>query len=195
MKSKVLFIAALITISAGINAVAKEDPRNARLAVVPIKGSEVFKVIYKSETNSKVKLNIYNSSSELVFSQSISNAEGFIVPLNFAGLKAGEYTIELIEGTTKKTEKVTYNPLKGVSSAKAIHVSRVTENDGRFVVSIANAGNEVITVRILDRNDNLIFSETREISGEFAQIYRVKNADGVKFEISDAAGVNNLSRF
>jgi hypothetical protein len=195
MKSKVLLIAALITIGAGVNAVAKEDPRNVRLAVVPLKGSEVFKVIYKGETPSRVKLNVYDESSQLVFSETLNGVDGFIRPLNFSGLKAGEYTIELIEGTTKRTEKITYNPLKNFSSNKVVHVKKLSEADGKFLVAIGNASTEAITVRILDRNDNLLYSETREISGEFAQVYRVKDSAGVKFEIYDAAGLNKLSRF
>jgi hypothetical protein len=195
MKIKVLLIAALMTAGAGINAIAKEDPQNVRLAVVPMKGTEVFKVIYKTEAPAKVKLNIYDASSQLVFSETFFNVDGFIRPLNFSGLKAGEYTIELTEGTIKKTEKVVYKPIGSVSSAKFVHVSKVGENDGRFVVSVANAGNEDITVRILDRYDNVIFTETRTISGEFAQVYRLKESEGVKFEISDASGVSKLSRF
>jgi hypothetical protein len=194
MKTHVLLIAALMTISAGINAVAKEDPRNVRLAVVPVKGSEVFKVIYKGETTSKVRLNIYNSSSQIVFSETLTGTDGFIRPLNFSGLKAGVYTVELIEGSTKKTEKITYIPASSQVSKKAVHVSKVND-EGKFLVSIGNAGKETIVVRILDRFDNVLYTDTREISGDFAQVYRVKDSAGVKFEVYDAAGLSKSSRF
>jgi hypothetical protein len=195
MKFNVLLIAALITISAGINAVAKEDPRNVGLAVVPVKGSEVFKVIYKGETTSKVRINIYNSDAQIIFSEVVSGTDGFIRPLNFGGLKAGEYTVELVEGATKKTEKILYVPVKAAGSAKNVHIARINELEGKFLVSIQNAGKEAITVKIVDRYDNVLFTETREITGGFAQVYRVKNSVGVRFEIYDAAGLNKLSRF
>lgn len=194
MKLNVLLIAVLMAMGAGV-AVAKEDPSNVRLAVVPVKGSEVFKVIYKGESTSRVRLTVYNAGAQVVFHEVHLATEGFIRPLNFEGLKAGEYTIELIEGTNKRSEKVTYSPSKGVASSKAVHVSRVSEAEGKFLVSVANAGNEEITVRILDRFDNVLYSETRVVAGDFAQVYRVKASAGVKFEISDASGLNKTSRF
>ena len=194
MKSKVLAIAALIMFSAGISALANEDPSN-RLAVVPVKGSEVIKVIYKGENVTKVKLYVYNASSQLVFAETINGVDGFIRPLNFSGLKAGEYTIELLEGGVKRSEKIFYAPAKAATSSKAIHVSKINAEQGRFLVSIQNAGTETITVRILDRSNNELFSETREISGEFAQVYRVKDNAEVKFEIYDNSGLTKSSRF
>jgi hypothetical protein len=194
MKTHVLLIAALMTISAGMNAVAKEDPRNVRLAVVPVKGSEVFKVIYKGETATKVRLNIYNSSAQIVFAETLTGTDGFIRPLNFSGLKAGVYTVELIEGSTKKTETITYVPAKSQVNKKAVHVSKVND-EGKFLVSVGNAGKETITVRILDRFDNVLYTEIREISGDFAQVYRVKESAGVTFEVYDAVGLTKSSRF
>jgi hypothetical protein len=195
MKLNVLLIAALITISAGIDAVAKEDPRNVRLAVVPVKGSEVFKVIYKGEVTSKVRINIYNSDAQIIFSEVVSGTDGFIRPLNFGGMKAGEYTVELVEGVNKKSERILYTPGKAATSGKNVHIARINEVEGKFLVSIQNAGHEAITVKIVDRYDNVLFTETRAITGEFAQVYRVKNSAGVRFEIYDAAGLNKLSRF
>jgi hypothetical protein len=196
MKSRVLLIAALISLSAGVNAVAKEeDPRNVRLAVVPVKGSEVFKVIYKSETVSRIKLNIFNSQSQLVFSEVISGFDGFIRPLNFAGLEAGEYTVELFDGVSKKVEKINYAPASKASAKKIVHVSKVNEAEGKFLVAVTDANQEEITIKIFDRNNNLLYTETKEVAGEFAQVYRVKDSAGVKFEISDAAGVTKSSRF
>src|SRR6188768_3753575 len=114
MKTKSLFIAALVVVSASVAAFGKEEPTsNKGMAVVPVKGSEVFKVIYKGEAAGRVKLNVYNTESKLVFSETISGTDGFIRPLNFSGLTAGEYTIELVDALGKKSEKVSYNkPVK-----------------------------------------------------------------------------------
>jgi hypothetical protein len=195
MKSNVILIAILLFLGVGFNAAAKEDPRNARLAVVPVKGSEVFKVIYKSEEASRIKLNIYDASSRLVFSETIRNVDGFIRPLNFAGLRAGEYTIELINGLDKKVEKITYTPAGSTVSKKNVHVAKLPGLEGKFLVSIADATKENITVRIYDRANNLLYAESREINGDFAQLYRVKDSAGIRIEVSDDAGIAKLSRF
>ena len=112
MNTKSFYIAALIVIAGAVTAVGKDEPRNAGLAVVPVKGSEVFRVIYKGESSSKVKLNVYNSSSQVVFSETVNSNGGFIRPLNFKGLTFGEYTIELTDASGKKSEKVNYQPVK-----------------------------------------------------------------------------------
>ena len=79
MKTKSLYIAALIVMAGAVTAVGKDEPRNAGLAVVPVKGSEVFKVIYKGESATKVKLNIYNSSSQVIFSETVNSNGGLSV--------------------------------------------------------------------------------------------------------------------
>ena len=112
MNTKSLYVAALIVMAGAVTAVGKDEPRNAGLAVVPVKGSEVFRVIYKGESASKVKLNIYNSSSQVIFSETVNSTGGFIRPLNFSGLQFGEYTIELTDASGKKSEKVNYQPAK-----------------------------------------------------------------------------------
>lgn len=193
MKIKSLYIAALIVMAAGVAAVGKDEPRSVGLAVVPVKGSEVFKVIYKGESASKVKLTVYNSSARVVFSETMGSVDGFIRPLNFTGLQFGEYTIELTDASGKKVEKVNYQPLK---SQRNIHVAKLTHSDGKFLVSVAKSGNDIIQVKIYDQTYNLIHNYTKEISGDFAQLFTLKDIHGpVTFEISDSTGNLKTVRF
>ncbi|PZR39079.1 MAG: hypothetical protein DI538_07765 [Azospira oryzae] len=110
MRPTSLFIAALFVVSASLSAFAVENPAPAKnLEVVSVKGTEVFKVIYQAPRAGKVKLNIYNTESELVFSESFKNTESFVVPVSFAALTTGEYTVELIDRNGKKVEKIQLN--------------------------------------------------------------------------------------
>ena len=186
MNTKSLYIAALIVMAGAVTAVGKDEPSNAGLAVVPVKGSQVFRVIYKGESASKVKLNVYNSSSQVIFSETVNSNGGFIRPLNFSGLKFGEYTIELTDASGKKSEKVNY---QAVQSESMVHVSRLTEANGKFLLSVAQHQGETITVRIFDEANNLIFTDTRTDEGDFAKLYNLKNVIGsVTFEVSNDAG-------
>lgn len=107
MTTKSLFIASLLIVSASLSAFDKKNPVPAKsLEVVSVKGTEVFKVIYQSQRSGKVKLNIYNTESELVFSESFRNTESFVIPVNLAALNAGEYTVELVDRTGTKVEKI-----------------------------------------------------------------------------------------
>lgn len=193
MKTKSLYLAALIAIAAVVTAVGKDEPGSQGLAVVPVKGSEVFKIIYKGESSSKVKLNIYNSSSEIVFSETMNGVNGFIRPLNFTGLQFGEYTVELTDASGKKVEKINYQPAKSESN---VHVSKLVNEEGKFLVSVAKASSETITVKIFDDANNLLHMNTKQVAGDFAQLYTLKDfAGAVTFEVSDNTGSIKTVRF
>src|SRR5262245_6923614 len=115
MKIKSLLIAALVTVSAV--AFGKDEPAKG-LAVVPVKGTEVFKVIYRGENAGKVKVNVYNASAQVVYSETFASVDGFILPLNFAGLQSGAYTVELVDAAGKKTETIS---LSRYETAKNVH--------------------------------------------------------------------------
>jgi hypothetical protein len=187
MKTKSLFIAALVVFSAAVSALGKEDPSNVGLAVINVKGTEVYKIVYKGETTGKVKVNIYNTDGNVVFTETLSKVDGFILPLNFNGLQFGEYTVELIDATGKKLEKVSYAPKS--KSTKNIHVSKVSGEEGKYIVAVANEGAEVIGVKIYDNANNLIYDKSEEINGDFAKIYAIKNLTvGYTIEVTDKTG-------
>ena len=184
MKLKSLFLAALLVVSSAVSFAGKDEPRKTGLAVVPVKGSEIFKVVYKGENAGRVKLTIYNNAGATVYSEIINGLDGFIYPINFKGLTSGEYTIEIQDASGKKVEKVVYQAFK---RANNFHVSRLSE-DGKFLVTVANKENNVINIRILDRQNNVIHSESKEINGDFAQVYKIAQAGGYTFEFSDKSG-------
>jgi hypothetical protein len=185
MKTKSMILSALVVMSVVFSATAKE-PSTAGFAVVPVSGSSVYKVVYKSENVGKVKLSLYNASAQLIFSESLNSKTGFIRPLNFDGLTSGEYTIEIEDATGKQTEKVSFAPVK--SSVKFVHVSKLASEEGKYLLSVVGNSNNVVSIRIFNGSD-LIFNESKEISNEFAQVYNVKAFTGnLSFEVTDSTG-------
>lgn len=188
MKTRSIVLAALLLVSAS-GAFANADPSVAGLAVVSTKGSEVVKVIYKGG-NGKVRLNIYDASSKLVFSESRNVQQGFILPLNFAGLAAGTYTVELVDATGVKSEKVNYQP---ANAAAIVHVAKLAQ-ENKFLLSVANA-TETVTIRIFDANNNLIHTSAKQAEGGFAQIFNIQNIEGgCTFEVINATGASTFVR-
>jgi hypothetical protein len=189
MKFKSLFVAAFVVISSVALAAGKDEPRKTGLAIVPVKGTEVFKVIYKGENTGKVKLNIYNAEGQVILSESMGVLDGFICPVNFKGLASGEYTIELVDAAGKKVEKVSFQNAQPKRNVKHVHVSRISNEAGKFILAVTSTGAEKINVNIYDSNNNLVHTELKEISGDFAQVYKLENATGnYTFEISDNSG-------
>lgn len=193
MKTKSFLIAALIVVGAVVRSVAGDEPGSKGFAVLSVKGSQVFKVVYKAETVGKVKLNLVSPEGKLIYSESLSS-DGFILPLNFAGLEYGQYTIELIDATGKRSEKVIY---EAQFETKYFHVRKLIDSKDKFLLAISGAKeNETINVRIYDAYDNLIHTEQKEVNGSFAQVYNLKNSRGaVTFEVSDNFGKTKVVSF
>jgi hypothetical protein len=197
MKTNAILIAALIVLGAGVSAVAKDDPGNLGLAVLPVKGSDVFKIVYKSENSNRVKLNLYNEVGQLVFSETITS-EGFIRPLNFSSLTPGEYVVEVTDGDSKQIEKISHRvaaPEDAATTDKIVHVARIEGSEERIILSIANADSETFVVNIFNENDNLIYSETANVEGSDARLYNVKNGKVSRVEVTDNAGVKSVKQF
>jgi len=190
MKTKSIFIAALMVFGAVLTSVANNGTESANgLAVVPVKGSNVYKVIYKGENQGKVKLSVFNKSAELIFTETVSQS-GFILPLNFSNLEAGEYTVELADANGKKSQKIVHGVVN--TPANYIHVSKLVNEEGKFLISVKNAN--AINVKIYGRN-GLIFNESKDLAGDFAQVYAVKVPGELTFEITDANGNVKTARF
>jgi hypothetical protein len=186
MKTKSLFFAALVLMSAVALGAGKDEPRGTGMAVIPVKGSEIFKLVYKGHSAGKVQLNIYDASSQLVHNQTFNGVDGFIIPLNFGGLQYGEYTIVITDASGKKVEKVAY---RRQDTLKNVHISRINATD-KYLLSVgSNAINGPINVRIFDAGNNLIFTETKEVKGDFAQVYKLEHVSGAfTFQVSDNSG-------
>ena len=185
MKTKSIYLVAFLLLST-IATFGNDEPKNTGVAVLPVKGADVFKVVYKTETANNVRVKLYNSKSEVILSEVISHTNGFILPLNFVNLSTGEYKLELIDANGSRTEKIVYQQAKPTDN---IRVARIATAQDKFLVSVMSAKNEKVTVRIFDNYNNLLHNEVKSVTGNFAQVYTVKNLTGAcTFEISDDAG-------
>lgn len=185
MKTKSILIAALFVVGSIITSVAGDEPGSKGFAVLTTKSAGIFKVIYKTDVARKVKLNLYDAQSSLIYSESF--VAGFILPLNLQGLSYGEYTLEIVDGTGKRTEKISY---QAAVDSKYFSVRKVGTAKDKFLLSVSGANqSEKINIRIYDAYNNVVYSEVKEVSGQFSQVYFLKNSNGpVTFEVSDNFG-------
>jgi len=188
MKTKSTFIAALLIFGAVMSSVANDG-----LAIVPVKGTDTYKVVYKGE--GKVKLNIYDNDAKLIHSENV-NQNGFILPLNLSNVNAGKYTVELVGANGKMVETINHRMPTTTTTANFIHISKLVSEEGKFLVSVTNGQkiSKEINVKIYGRN-GLIYNETKSAAGDFAQVYAVKVPGELTFEISDANGNVKTVRF
>lgn len=185
MKAKSILVAALFA-GASVSALANNPGDKYGLAAFPVKEPGVYKVVYERANADKLRLNVYNNKAERIFTQS-HMAKGFIQPLNFQNLEAGEYTIEILSGTSRETVKINYAPR--VAPRSVAHITRLTES-GKYLVSIPKqaARNDHFTLSIF-QNDKLIYNESNTLAEDFAKVYNVTpDADNITIAITDKYG-------
>jgi uncharacterized protein (DUF2141 family) len=161
------------------------DPSNSQFVVVNQKEAGLFKVIYQGTTEQAVVMKIYGQGGKVVFAETFKSVKGFALPVNFTGMEAGEYIIEVADENGKKLQKVSYGKETNV---EAIHISKVKE-EGKYLFAVRSNGAEEINVRIFDGNNNLVHSENRTINGNFGLVYNLQSVTGTPtFEVTDNAG-------
>src|SRR5689334_11539882 len=187
MKTKSILAVALVLVS---SAVFANDVNDNKLAVITGNESGIFKVIYEGESFVFATVRVLDKKGNLVFDQEIKGKNGFILPMNFTGLSAGEYTIVVKHGSKSFTRTINYVesvPVVKNSTIENVYVEKTS--NGKYLVSVTTSDKQFVYVNIFDINNELLHSETRKANGEMAVVYDVKDATGeVKFEITDNAG-------
>ncbi len=157
-----------------------ESPSGTGMAVVK-KSATSYKLIYKSELASDVRVKIFNERNILVYSEIIKNSNGFSRPYNFERLGEGEYTIKVDNGSGWLTGTVLYQDGEVEMLA---HLTKL--EDGKFLVTVPGKGKDQLTVRVLNEQGEVIKRYENKVEGDFAQVYDVSKVTGpVSFEISN----------
>ena len=185
MKNLVLILLVLISVAGTVDATALDDAKSPTGMAV-MKSGSTFKVFYKGEKAGNVKVAIYNASGDLMFAESLKNIDNFVRPYNFSSLPEGDYTIELVDALGKHVEKVGYYRGK---VEKYITVKPLNGAEKKFVLSVANKGEDVVSIRIYN-SSTIVYEKSEHISGNFAQVFTLSDVTGkVSFEITDKNGI------
>jgi hypothetical protein len=186
MKKTLSILAALTIFSTALFANNIDNP-NAATGMAIMKNGTTIKLFYKGTKQADVKVSIYNASNTLVYSETIKNVDGFVRPYNFTNLEEGEYSIELLGENGRQVERVVYKLGK---VEKLANVMQVTGETNKYILSVANKGQDVLTIKIYGDKGVLLYSKTENVNGDFAQVYNLDKYNGsLTFEVSDSKGV------
>jgi hypothetical protein len=157
-----------------------DEPTSLSGATVIQTTRATFKLIYKSEALSDVKISIFNSDARLVFSEKVRNTMGFARPYSFENLRAGDFTVVIEDnnGTTVKTIST-----KQVSNNKLVNVLKLKSAEGKYLLTIGGRGMDALTLNVYDGAE-LVHSEVKSVSGDYAQVYNLSQVRGIPtFEV------------
>lgn len=144
--------------------------------------SSVFKVYYSGSDSKKVRVNIYNDSNEKVFSEIISNKNGFVRPYNLADLPTGNYKFEIIDNEDSRSYEFQYGSKMEVKEEVYAFVNKLSDN--RFFLGLANDTEGEYTIMIYDANENEVYNSTELVKKQFSQLFNLETASSeVTFKI------------
>lgn len=188
---KILAVVFALIVAGQVNAKGIEPKSPVGMSV--LKSGSIVKLFYRGEQPGKVKVKIYNERRHIVFFETLQNTENFMRPYNFSTLPEGEYVIELSDEQATRTQKVSH---KSVSTKRIAHLTRLNDEECKYVLAVPNNGRDALTVRIFDENLKMVYQETQIIDGNFAKVYNLDSIDGEHtFEIEDRDGrVNRLAK-
>jgi hypothetical protein len=186
MKKFLTILFVLTAVCGGVQANEIDNPK-AMSGMAVMKSGSVIKLFYKGTASGDVKVSIYNEKGEKVFTETIRNIENFVRPYNFSTLPEGAYTIELKGVDGRQLQKVNYSSGKIEKLMNLVHLAG---SENKYVLTVANKGNDKLKVRIYDEKNNLLYNETEAIQGDFGKIYNLDKLSGrFLFEVTDQNGV------
>ncbi len=185
-----LAVMAISSVSFAKETATKSPSALAGIAVLKSSATS-YKLIYKSELQSDVQVEIYDAKNQVVFTETIKMSDGFARPYNFASLEDGKYTIRVDNGSNWLTETVQY---KAGVVEKLAHLT--TLNDGRYLLSVPGSHDQELNVRIFQSSGKLIYHKKQRVAGDFAQVFKLNDVKGeLLFEVTDEAGlVKSISK-
>jgi hypothetical protein len=166
MKKMMLVLLMLVTVSCGVSLAFS----GGRVAVV--RNGEIFKVIYKSNDISKVKVTISDSEGGKIFSEELISTNGFIRPYNFSELPKGDYTVCVIDKVGEKTEKVCFR-----NEPWAAHIAAVKGDRKKVIVAVPRRSAKDFSILIFDKNEELVYNETPQAEQEYAKVFNLKSLE------------------
>lgn len=140
-----------------------------------------YKLLYKSETATDVKVSIFDNKEKLLFSETIKNTTGFARPYSFDNLGRGNYTVTIEDHSGTTVQKV--STIRS-ESAKLVNVLKLNTAESKYLLTIGGKGAESLVLNIYDGQRRLVHSEAKAVNGDFAQVFNLSKVRGTpSFEV------------
>ncbi|MCS6974748.1 MAG: hypothetical protein NZM13_09710 [Cyclobacteriaceae bacterium] len=146
MKARKLMLVAVL-VAGAVSGLWADTP--VRMAIVK-RGEGVYKVIYSGDA-SESTITIKNRFGEVVFSERINSAKGFILPLNFSRLQPGVYTVEVVSGRERFTDEIFHGEeTKSPEAPFIAHITRLSAN--RYLCSVKATAHLPLKLTVLSES-------------------------------------------
>lgn len=143
----------------------KTGEEKTQVRIVPNVKADKYSLVYVSENNHAVRVNIYNQSGKLIHRDYISDTR-FWKTYNFSLLTPGTYTVRINNGedTFEKTIEHRNLPLKKLK----IDVKEL--GSSKYELAVLGV-DELVKVSILNKNGEVIHYDEISVLEDFKRVY------------------------
>jgi len=184
MKTKVIIAALLTVISSASFATGEEKKEKKSSATVEItrQNEHVFNLTYKGSNNEKVEVKIFNENNVVVFSETIKKYDAFNRPYNLSKLPEGVYSVKVTDTNGTVVREINHASFKFASAISMVRFDSVAVN--KLKLTIINQGSKKAAIRILDKNNDVLYASNQSINGNFATIFNLAQVKAKTFEVT-----------
>ncbi|MBL6446162.1 hypothetical protein JMN32_07575 [Fulvivirga sp. 29W222] len=182
MKTRNAILAMLFTVlslAAHATDGEKGNSKAAPKVEVSTEESNIYRVLFMGNSDDKTTINIRNAENRLVFTETIKKVSAFVRPYNFSQLPDGVYTLEVIEGNTVSKKTIYHGSvvlsIEPTVDLNIVRLSPIAEKEGVYKLTIINSGGAKAAIRILDEDQNVVYSSEESFERVFCKLYNFKS--------------------
>lgn len=160
----------------------ENEAANAQYNVYHDQTHGSINLVYKTFSSHPVFVYIYNDQHRLVYADKIKESGVLIRPYNFRELEPGKYTFRIVEDKRVISSEVVYAP---VTTSVLIQAELGQSSENKYRLSVTGNQMKPVKVKIFDKFNRLLFSETITGQAGFSKIYNLERMKGAscRFEV------------
>ena len=174
MKRLISTWALLLTVIGG--AVAYGSGDSVSLAsyckLTPVADAQKFRIIYQAPAAEDVKVLLFDSKNQLMFSEVVKGTDGFVKIYDLSAMNEGDYTFELKSKSFSHREKVTIEEW----SADNLVISAIKGKK----VAVLGSSAESFSLKIVDQRGETLYSDGFSKNEVLNKLYNLQRVHGEK---------------
>lgn len=148
---------------------------------IETKEQGLFNLVYKTSASGKYKVNIFDQSGKMIFSDSFTGERSFTKLFNLTNLPYGIYTMEIINSSLEKVRKEIIHK----SPDKANIVISNIDEQGKVNLTVTGVDDKPVRVVIWDQFNQPIYDEVMFVESDFSRLFNFKGikAHEITFQV------------
>jgi len=155
----------------------------------------IFNLTYAGNGSETVVVKVTDEQGNVLAKRCVKSVKSFSLPLNFASRQFGKYLIKVIAGSERQVQELSYSNYSSIASTlqnPGFLISHTTPlKEGKYLVSVAKGQVASARVTVLDADQDVVFTTTKDALNGAAFLLNAKNVQApMSILVTDASGTD-----